>query len=630
MKDNLSELNEAADLPAIIAELYPDSKAQPGREGVYFAVWRGNTKTPSFSVFKHNGVWLYSDKGNTNLDEPQGNAYQFLIDVEKMTHQEAVDFLSERSSGHIRPSFGRSQKPKEEVFKPAYCESSVLDDAELARFRKMFRASKGFPKSFENRGFTAKDIAKYGVINDDGAGIFPIFDPEGRVVAFKKRLLATTGRRYTYCQERGRGGSPAACFKGSSEDLFIIEGELNAMIFHSLSPERNVQGLAGTNGGIWKGSATGRNVYLYLDSAPEYGDTVDTYVKTLRHDDCHDIYLLECLPDEKDFCDLAAEGRDSAKAAIDALVKDAEQLYQHDPGSRIIGNFTVNELQQRKLDLMEGKIFYRFGWPEMDNKTYGIPPVGITLFAALSGHGKSTWLRQVLYSLSQNVKIKLYTSDESADLILAQLTTLASGVPLDVVRKKTHIPHVIDTFGSVEKARERWSEVFDWFCYQHSDFFAVGHGNDVEAICQDITMSKEKGFEVFGVDFIQDLKYKRQRDDDISMSLLKECLQINKVPLLLGAQLAKSKFGYDRLNGAPVSTDIDGKGSIYQYSEAAIFGYNQDAYMKDFNLKEESYFGYDWQLKGLSRMYIHKNRSGPKDHCDLKWVADIPMYLSRM
>ncbi len=89
MDDALHAAIDAADLPALVGHYYPDSGAQPGRKGVFFAVWRGD-EHESFSLFRSDaGCWLYHD----HRTRETGNAFKFLTDICGLSKAEAAKTL---------------------------------------------------------------------------------------------------------------------------------------------------------------------------------------------------------------------------------------------------------------------------------------------------------------------------------------------------------------------------------------------------------------------------------------------------------------------------------------------------------------------------------------------------------
>ena len=89
MDDALHAAIDEADLPALVGHYYPDSGAQPGRKGVFFAVWRGD-EHESFSLFRSDaGCWLYHD----HRTRETGNAFRFLTDICGLSKAEAAKTL---------------------------------------------------------------------------------------------------------------------------------------------------------------------------------------------------------------------------------------------------------------------------------------------------------------------------------------------------------------------------------------------------------------------------------------------------------------------------------------------------------------------------------------------------------
>jgi hypothetical protein len=92
--DELTRAVNAVDLPALIAEYYPDSGARPGTKGDFKAVWRDEGNA-SGSVYRNtsNTCWLFKDHGT----DEGGNALHFLTTVKGMTDAEAAAEVKRRA-----------------------------------------------------------------------------------------------------------------------------------------------------------------------------------------------------------------------------------------------------------------------------------------------------------------------------------------------------------------------------------------------------------------------------------------------------------------------------------------------------------------------------------------------------
>ena len=87
--DALKYAIENTDLPTLIAELYPDSGAQPNKEGRCVAAWRGGEKQSVALYDAGNSVSMYKDFAT----DKSGNCFHWLMDAEKLSPAEAAKFL---------------------------------------------------------------------------------------------------------------------------------------------------------------------------------------------------------------------------------------------------------------------------------------------------------------------------------------------------------------------------------------------------------------------------------------------------------------------------------------------------------------------------------------------------------
>lgn len=90
--DALKYAIENTDLPTLIAELYPESGAQPGKECRCVAVWRGGEKQSVGLYYAGNGVSMYKDFAT----DKSGNCFHWLMDARNLSPAEAAKFLIDR------------------------------------------------------------------------------------------------------------------------------------------------------------------------------------------------------------------------------------------------------------------------------------------------------------------------------------------------------------------------------------------------------------------------------------------------------------------------------------------------------------------------------------------------------
>lgn len=212
--DTLTEAINVTDLPGLIHEFYPDSRAKSNREGVIFAAWRGNENTPAVSLSKVNGRWLWKD----HATDEGGSAFEWLVQARGMDRQEAATFLVERAGLATPEAPGSpSSDSKAHKYRP-------LPPDAVAAFLEL---PVGVVPAMSGRGFTPQLVEHYGIRSDNNAdALIPITNPEGVIMQVKRRLNGVTGSgKYKY-EHTGYGG-PAWCSLGSRKTptLLIVEGE---------------------------------------------------------------------------------------------------------------------------------------------------------------------------------------------------------------------------------------------------------------------------------------------------------------------------------------------------------------------------------------------------------------------
>lgn len=245
LRDLLTERIERVDLPALLAQLWPDSGARPGRPGLYRAFWRGD-RNPSLSLFRHRGVWFWRDHATGE----RGNAYHLLLRA-GFSPKEAARFLL--GGAPIDPLPRRKEErrkgltPKEEAF---------LREAQARLGEEVLK----------RRGFTLEEARFLGLGQDrEGNLVLPILGASGKPEAVKLRLQRGP-YRYRYLV-RGHGNpawhSPGF---GRGKEVLAVEGELNAMACYlALRGRLDVLGIPGAGARIPWESVGRRRVYLYAD-----------------------------------------------------------------------------------------------------------------------------------------------------------------------------------------------------------------------------------------------------------------------------------------------------------------------------------------------------------------------------
>ncbi|GAO74202.1 toprim domain-containing protein [Meiothermus ruber] len=259
-KDILTQSIETVDLPALVAELWPESGARPGRAGVCRAVWRGDTH-PSLSLFQARGMWFWKDHGSGE----SGNAFHLLLKA-GMSKDAAAELLKNRAGSGETVAHEASIKHRASLRPVRGLTPAEKRALEAAQQRLDEAAIRG-------RGITLEQARRVGLGKSrQGDLVIPILGPTGEVQAIKARLREPReGFRYRYLTpERG---APAWYSPGFGQNrgrpVIVMEGELNAITsWFALEGRADLLGIPGVEGRVPWERLEGRRVYLYADGDP--------------------------------------------------------------------------------------------------------------------------------------------------------------------------------------------------------------------------------------------------------------------------------------------------------------------------------------------------------------------------
>lgn len=642
-QDALSIAIDVADLPALVAELYPATGAIPGRERLVKAVWRGEDD-PSFSIFRRDDTWFYKDHGTGQ----SGNAFTFLRDIANLPPQEAAHMLIERAGlTNEEKKQGRLKgRMATEAERLPRSERTPLSPQEIEKALTRHGFDVGASKAFSGRGFTKKDLDRLALMgNERGDGAFPIFDPFGIIVGLKRRYHNPPRHKYDYLvSERG---SPAWCNPGfgRAPRVLMVEGELNAMIAWSVLSEYvtdiDVMGIAGSNGGPYWEALTGKEVFIYADGGEDKNEARAIWPKVAKLAEASECRLMPPTRDGRDFCDIAGQdGREALLKALTNLIRTARPIFTE--LSSTIGFYTRQELLESHERFMKGEILKPFGFPELDDYTGGIPDSGLVMICALSTVGKSAWLRDVLANhLEQNKdhRVMLFSPDQSVPSIMRLLAARKSGIPALRARKGRFTPAMLDLWGGPEGVRKQYDMIYKETVLEYSKRFVVSERQRLSQIQQEVDWGMDHGVTLFGGDYLQsfemDLDKGRSMEEGIAVSIFRDWVRERKTVFVLAVQLAKYKFPPSRKSGIPYIDDIEGKGKIGQQAEHTLMLYNYDRW-RAMGRKEEEIrqplseyhrMANSGTYTPLVRIYVRKNREGPSDDfMYLAWDREIPRF----
>jgi len=295
MRDTLTCSIEKIDLPALVAELWPESGARPGRAGVCRAVWRGDTH-PSLSLFQARGMWFWKDHATGE----SGNAFHLLL-KSGMSKEEAAELLKARAGeGAALPI----QRPLSGQTADAARQTGLTPREQHALAAAQQRLDEA---AIAGRGITLEQARRVGLGKSrQGDLVIPILGPTGEVQAIKARLRNPTDFRYRYLTP-GRG-APAWFSPGFARrperPVIVMEGELNAITsWFALKGRADLVGLPGVEGAVPWAHLTGRRVYLYADEDEGGRNAVRRWCEEGR---VWEVAILASLGGGMDACEYAA------------------------------------------------------------------------------------------------------------------------------------------------------------------------------------------------------------------------------------------------------------------------------------------------------------------------------------
>lgn len=643
MNDALTSAIDAVDLPALVAEMYPDSGARPGTAALVRASWRGDRK-PSFSLYRaRSGIWMFKDHSFGT----EGNAFHFLRDIAKLKPHDAAVLLVERTGAKdLEP---RSRKPKGGALgkpeEPALPQSprvpltqEQLDDIE---FEKGYATGK-LPYALKNRGIRDEDTTTYGIWEDNGDAVFRILDTNGVTVNYKRKIARpTNGMRYKY--EVTGHGSTAWCNPGfgKAPRVLVVEGELNALVAHSVLAEAgqavDVMGIAGANGAPYWDGLREKHVYVYADGDEPGTKAREAWLRTAKEAGARAAYALAPLRG-KDFCDVAGEGRDRLLTELAERMRTAQASFTS-LDSRV-GFYTRGELMESAKRFISGDILTPTGYKELDRYTGGLPESGIVLVCALPSIGKSVMLRDILANhvdANPSAKVMLFSPDQSVPSVMRLLASKRSGIPAWRVRENRYTRGIIELHGTEKAARKHWQDVYTDTVLNYSRRFIVSEEHYLPDVKKAMLHAiEEEGVTLFGGDYLQTFELEAADGSEVEGKAIKDFrdwTRRNKVPIIFATQLAKYKFPQSRKSGIPYSSDIEGTGKIFQAAEMCFMLYNYDIYTQEAEEKEIDQPMSEYarvsagQFVPLTRVYVRKNREGKRnDFMYLLWDREVPSF----
>lgn len=609
--DALTTAVRMVDLPSLVGDLYPDSKAKPGTAGVYFASWRGNTNTPAFSMSRSDGKWLWKDQATGE----GGNAFDFLVKIAGLAPQEAAHHLLQRTGIPDEPSDG------DKAYRP-------LAESHAEPFQT---ASRVKIPAMAGRGFNGALIEQYRIVpapDNPADALIPITNPEGVILQVKRRFHKPSKSKYRY-EHKGYGG-PAWCSPNSRQasELYIIEGELNAIIAHAALVEAGetnigVMGVAGAENELFDGLVMGKHVFIYSDDDEAGRKALDRWSNEAREQQARSVHRLPAQP--MDFCDYA--GRHS-RTALAALLKDMRHhsIQVYGVLDRMVGTYSVRDLIESAKRYIHGEIIHPTGISEIDEETGGIRETGLYGVGGLSSMGKSSFMRRILIEeVRRGGTVRVYSPDQSPFAIYRLLASLLCDVGPHEVRSGRLSATTLKRYGDLATARRHWQKAYQYVVTELASRFQVSEAASIREISKDMRRAVDQGVTMFGIDYIQMLEPEgRDSRDGLAAHQLQEVASEVGRPVIVAMQLAKYKFPPTRVDPTPMLTDIQGAGAYHQACEMVFMVHNDHIY-------ERKYAAPDWVPQhdppNVSWVHLRKDKEGEGDKAfKALWIARLAAF----
>lgn len=246
-----------------------------------------------------------------------GDALVWLKHVHKRSKADAIHELERREGVLFLPVSRQpktSEKPRAVV---KVCDQQPLPQNIIDLHHKRASTLEHIPLSLEGRGFTLEDLFRLSVASENEDALIPIFNPDGSIVAIKRRRYTIKPNEMRYVYLTPNCGAPAWCSPNFSnhDTVIVIEGELNAAICASVHPDIAYMGVAGTENHLWLNALKGKTVYVYADGDKPGQKARDRWALAAYKTGAKEVMTVE--PWEMDACDIAGKlGREALRERL--------------------------------------------------------------------------------------------------------------------------------------------------------------------------------------------------------------------------------------------------------------------------------------------------------------------------
>ncbi|MHB9155093.1 MAG: DNA primase [Endomicrobiales bacterium] len=319
--ETIDQVRLATDIVELVREYIPTLK-RSGRN------WKANCpfhneKTPSFMVNAEKGIF------HCFGCHAGGDAFTFVMKMDNLAWHEAVRKLAGRVGVVIRETkeevIKRSEKQKiydllaqaaqfyhriltetpEGKQAKSYLKKRGVDDAAIEKFKLGFAPSGLLAASASKKGFSREELSAAGLLTKTERGsyyeymsdrvVFPIFDVQGRIVAFGGRTLKDEQPKYLNTPETSvysksqhlYGLFQAAPALRQGREILVLEGYMDVVMAHQFGVTSAVATL-GTAFTLQQSQIVGRyadSVILLFDSDAAGNNAARRALETLLETD---------------------------------------------------------------------------------------------------------------------------------------------------------------------------------------------------------------------------------------------------------------------------------------------------------------------------------------------------------
>lgn len=346
---DLTKAINTVDLPALVADLYPQSGARPGRTGTVSAVWRDEVN-PSVSLFRRKGtkVWMFKDQAR----DVSGNTFHFLTKIVGWDQEHARAEIFKRAEGIEEASDEIGSATTE----PESCPADPVPPGEREKHTERYlrlMKEKRVPATLAERGFTFADVKALGIGAEGDDAYLPILGPDGALLNIKRRKANPEHKGDRYRGLPGQG-SPAWCSRGfdSHDRVLIVEGELNAMAVSRVMQGFSVMGVAGASMDLHLSALRDKVVYIYADDDEAGEQAQQRWAREAAWAGASEVHLLDRMQEDacdvlKDqgheglaevYTDLVSRAADRGPEDVVTLESDGEDGDDDDPPAQMLAH----------------------------------------------------------------------------------------------------------------------------------------------------------------------------------------------------------------------------------------------------------------------------------------------------